>query len=150
MYMDMLAEMPDKNGVIRGPAGNGVAAFVSREDVAQVAAILLTSTNPLTGILDVTGPEALTISDAASRLSAIAGRSLRFENESLEEGRKWRCATGAKDWQVETWVGSYAAIAAGELAPVTDTVKRITGKQPLKLEEYFRQHKELLGKLQSA
>ncbi|HZU34042.1 MAG TPA: SDR family oxidoreductase [Candidatus Angelobacter sp.] len=150
MYMDMFAEMPDENGVIRGPAGNGVAAFVSREDVAQVAAAILSSSNPLTGTPDVTGPEAITFTEAARRLSAITGRNLRFEDESLEEGRRWRRATGAKDWQVETWVGSYAAIAAGEMAQVSDTVARLTGHPPLKLEDYFSQHSELLKKLKAA
>jgi NAD(P)H dehydrogenase (quinone) len=150
MYMDMLAEMPDKNGLIRGPAGNGAAAFVSREDVAQVSAVLLTSPKPLTGTPDITGPEALTMAEAVRRLSVIAGRTLRFEDESMEEGRKWRLATGAKEWEVDTWVGSYAAIAASELAPVSDTVNQITGRPPLTLEEYFRQHGELLEKLKAA
>jgi uncharacterized protein YbjT (DUF2867 family) len=105
--------------------------------VAQVAAAILSSANPLTGTPDITGPEALTLEEAACRLSAITGRNLRFEDESLEEGRKWRSVTGAKDWQVETWVGSYLAIAAGELAPVSDTVERIIGRPPLMLEDYF-------------
>lgn len=150
MYMDMLAEMPDGHGVIRGPADNGAAAFVSREDVAQVAATILSDADPLTGTPDLTGPEALTLDQAARRLSTITGRNLRFEDESAEVGRKWRAATGAKEWQVETWVGSYLAIAAGELAPVSDAVERIIGRQPLKLEDYFQQHSELLGKLKAA
>lgn len=37
-YIDMFLEMFDTDGVVRGPAGQGRAAFVSREDLTQVAA----------------------------------------------------------------------------------------------------------------
>jgi hypothetical protein len=39
---------------------------------------------------------------------------------------------------IEGWVSSYVAIANGELDVVTDTVERIAGHPPLRLEQYLR------------
>jgi NAD(P)H dehydrogenase (quinone) len=38
----------------------------------------------------------------------------------------------------EAWISTYTAIAAGELERVTDTVARLTGHEPLSLEQYLR------------
>ena len=65
MYLDELPGMFGADGVLRGPAGNGAAAFVAREDVARVVAALLTDPPGESGVYDVTGPEALTLSQAA-------------------------------------------------------------------------------------
>jgi len=39
-------------------------------------------------------------------------------------------------------VTSYAAVAAGELDVVTDTVARLTGHEPLTLPEFLEAHPE--------
>ena len=40
-YLDFLPEMAGEDGVIRGPAGDGLVAAVSRDDVAACAAAVL-------------------------------------------------------------------------------------------------------------
>ena len=77
-------------------------------------------------------------------MSALTGRKLRYEDETLEEGRAWRSQSGAQAWEVAVWLGSYEAIAAGELAPVSDTVERFTGRPAQSLEAYFGAHPALL------
>jgi hypothetical protein len=89
----------------------------------------------------------LTLQETASHISLLVGRELRYENESVEEGRKWRNTLGAPAWEVDTWLGSYEAIAGGELDTVSDTVLQFTGDQPLSLSQYFGKHSELLNKL---
>jgi hypothetical protein len=49
-----------------------------------------------------------------------------------------RSVYGAPDWEVEGWVTSYTAIAAGELDLVTDTVERLAGHPPVRLADYVR------------
>jgi NAD(P)H dehydrogenase (quinone) len=137
-YLDLLPEMFDaKTGVVRGPAGEGAAAWVAREDVAAVAARVLENPSAWTGVYDVTGPEAISFADAARRLSTVFGRSFRYEAESVEAGRVWRARLGAPAWEVETWLGSYRAIAEGELVAPSDTVQLITGQAPQSLEFYL-------------
>ena len=145
-YVDMLLDLFDAAGVIRGPANTGRAAFVSREDCARVAAAALRDSPA--GTFDVTGPEALGLGDAVRRLSGIVGRQLRYEDESVQTGREWRSQVGDPAWQVELSLGWYEAIGAGELERVSDTVLRLTGAGPLDIEHYFSAFPALLRRLQ--
>jgi NAD(P)H dehydrogenase (quinone) len=146
-YIDMFLDMFHSAGVIRGPAKQGRAAFVSREDCARVAAAVLDALPG--GIYDVTGPQALSLTDVAKRLSGIVGRDLRYEDESVEAGREWRSKLGEAAWRVELSLGWHEAIAAGELEHTSDTVLRFTGDNPLDTESYFSAFPSLLRPLQS-
>jgi uncharacterized protein YbjT (DUF2867 family) len=141
MYADYVPLLCGEDGVIRGPAGNGRAAWVTRDDVADVAAAVLRDPAPHAGATyDVTGPEALTMGQTAARLELASGREVRYIDETLEEARASRRPTGAPDWEIEGWVTSYAQVAAGDLEAVSDTVTRLTGHAPRTLDEFLRGH----------
>ena len=149
-YLDLVPEMFGAAGVMRGPGGDGRVAWVAREDAARVVAAALADPGESSAVYDVTGPESLTMAETAERLSGVAGRDLLYEQESPEDGRVWRSRLGAPDWEVETWLGSYQAIAAGEVAGLSDTVARFTGRPPQRLEQYFGEHPELLAPLRQS
>ncbi|HEX2894510.1 MAG TPA: SDR family oxidoreductase [Marmoricola sp.] len=136
-YLDLLPFFADDHGVIRGPAGSGRVAAVARADVAEVAAAVLRSPAQHAGATyELTGPEALTLAEIADRASAALGRELRFEDESVEDAyASRRAAYGAEDWQLDAWVSTYTAIRDGEVATVTDDVRRVTGRRPRSLED---------------
>ena len=144
-YIDMFLEKFDVDGIVRGPAGVGKGAFVSREDVARTAASALLA--EASGILEVTGAESVTVAEVASRFSALTHRVLQYENEPPDLMRK-RLSEGELDNSVvDLSVGWFEAIAVGELDHVSDTVLRLTGRQPLSLEDYFRLFPDLLSAL---
>ncbi len=149
LYLDVIPEFFNEEGLLRGPAGNGKAAWVTREDAARVVAASLIDPDKYQGIYNVTGPESLTPSETAKRMSVLVGRELNYVNESLEEGRKWRSKLGAPDWEVESWLGSYKAIEAGELEKTSNTVYQFTGRKPMNIESYFKINPHLLAPLQS-
>ena len=136
-YLDLLPLFADQDGVLRGPAGRGRVAGVARADVADVAVEVLRSPESHADTTyTLTGPEALTLDEVAARAGAVLGRSLRFENESVEDAYAWRReAYGAEDWQLDAWVSTYTAIAEGTVADVTDDVRRVTGRPPRTLEQ---------------
>jgi NAD(P)H dehydrogenase (quinone) len=135
LYLDFLPRMVSPAGVIAGPAGDGRAAWVARDDVAAVAAVVLTTDGHDGQAYDVTGGEALSMAEAAAQLSERLGRPIAYKDETLEEAWASRAAYGAPDWQLEAWITTYTAIAAGELERVSDTVERLTGRAPLTLRE---------------
>lgn len=143
MYLDYIPFFCSPDGVIQGPAGDGRLAPISRDDLADVAAVVLTEDGRHDGqTFEVTGPEPITLHDAAEQLSLVTGRTISYLEESVEEARASRAPSGAPDWEIEGWVTSYAAIAAGELDVVSDTVARLTGHRPQTLPEFLRQHPE--------
>jgi NAD(P)H dehydrogenase (quinone) len=137
MYLDSVPMMVWADGVIRGPAGDGRVACVARDDVADVAVVALTQAGHEGATYDLTGPEARTLADMAAALSRHLGRTIRYENETLDEARASRAGFGAEAWEVEGWVTSYAAVATGEMDVVSDAVQRVSGHAPLSLEAYL-------------
>ena len=146
-YLDILPEMVDAKGTIRGPAGSGKVAWVAREDVAQVVTSALTEDRHQGQTYDVTGPEAFGLENAAKRLSALTGGAVRYEEETPEATRKSLTAIGWPDHEVDAGVGSYLAIRSGELSRTSDTVERLTGRKAMSLEAYFATYPERLGAL---
>jgi NAD(P)H dehydrogenase (quinone) len=149
IYLDFVPFFAGADGVIRGPADDGRVAPVARDDVADVAVETLLSDEHAGAAYGLTGPEAITMTEAAEVLTRETGREVRFVNETLEEARESRRPSGAPDWEIEGWVTTYAAIAAGELDVVTDDVERIAGHPPMSLPELLERHPESWEHLRS-
>ncbi|TGO03960.1 NAD(P)H-binding protein [Serinibacter arcticus] len=135
-YLDLLPLLAGEDGVIRGPAGQGRFAAVARADVARAAAAVLADPAPHAGrTYELTGPEALTLADVAATVTRLTGRSTSFHDETLQEAYASRAAYGAPPWQLDAWVSTYTAAAAGEMGPVTDDLARLTGRAPIGLAQ---------------
>jgi NAD(P)H dehydrogenase (quinone) len=136
MYLDFLPLMLGRDGVIRGPAGEGRVTAVAQDDIADVAAAVLRQPHAHKGATyDLTGGEALSLHDLAAHLSRTTGRPVRYEPETIEEAYASRAGHGAAEWEVTGWVTTYVAIAQGELDGVSEAVERITGHPPLTLQQ---------------
>ena len=128
LYADFLAVMVGEDGVIRGPAGDGRVAAVAQDDIADaVVAVLLDPGAHRDATYGLTGPEALTLTEVASTISDVTGRTVTYHPETLAEAYASRAAYGAPDWQVEAWVSTYTAIAAGEWDGVTGDIELLSG-----------------------
>ena len=147
LYLDLVPEMVGLDGVLRAPAGEGAAAFVAREDVARAVAAAMAAEPTSDRALDVTGPEALSLRQVVERVATLTGLDLTYEDEPLDKARAWRSDLVEPDWQVEACLGSYLALAAGELERPSDTVRRLTGREPLDLEAFVREHPQAFARL---
>jgi NAD(P)H dehydrogenase (quinone) len=147
MYADFVPFFAVREGersVIAAPAGEGRTGFVSRDDLADVAAaVLLREDDDLDGqALEVTGPQALTMAEAAAVLTEVTGFPAEYRPQTVEEAWATRRPSGHPDWEIEGWVSSYQAIAADELSAVTDVVERLTGHPGRSVAEHLRTHPE--------
>jgi NAD(P)H dehydrogenase (quinone) len=128
-YAEVFPYFAGEDGAIRGPAGDGRVAAVSRRDVAEVAAAVLADPEAHAGsCYDLTGPAALTLREIAEVLTEVRGRRFTFVDETLEEARASRAHLGAPDWLVDAWISTYTAIRDGELERVSDDVPRLLGR----------------------
>ena len=137
-YSELAVQMFNEEGVMKGPGGQGKVSWVGREEVAEAAAKLLTGERPLLGTFPMTGPSALSLSETAALLSSLKHRALRYEDEPVGEAREWRSKLGVPVWEVDTWVGSYEAIAAGEFETVDPALATILGRPVSDLETYLK------------
>lgn len=140
LYADFLPGMVGPDGVLRGPAGEGRVAAVAQRDIAEVAsAVLRDPTSHAGATYDLTGPEALTLTEVAAAISEATGRAVRYHPETIDEAYASRAAYGAPDWQVEAWVSTYTAIAARELAAVSSSIPKILGRPATSVAAVLRQ-----------
>ena len=149
LYIDFLPLMAGPDGVIRGPAGDGRVAAVARDDIADVAVAVLLGGGHEGRSYDLTGPEALTLAEAAEELSRAAGRPIRYQAETLEEAYASRASYGAPGWEVDGWVTTYVAIANGDLEQVSGDVAAVAGHPPMRLAEFLRSNPESYQQLAS-
>ncbi|WNB87159.1 NAD(P)H-binding protein [Cellulomonas sp. ATA003] len=136
LYLDVLPEFADDDGVLRGPAGDGVVGAVARVDVARAATAVLRDPEAHRGrTYTLTGPAALGLADVARTVTEVAGRPMRYEPETVGEAYASRAVLSAPAWQVDAWVSTYTAIARAEMAVLTDDVEHLTGRAPLSLRD---------------
>jgi len=117
------------------PVGDARQGFVDAEDIAAVAARVLTTDDHLGEVLELTGPQALSFAEAAEVVGTAAGRTVRFDGTAAA----YRAAMGAAGLPpevVEELVTRFGAVAAaGDTIP-TGTVERVLGRPARTLTEY--------------
>ncbi|MET8100798.1 SDR family oxidoreductase [Streptomyces sp. NPDC005236] len=139
LYADFMPALVGADGAIRGPAGDGRAALVAQDDIADATVAVLRDPHPHAGrAYELTGPESLTLSEVASTLAAVGGRPVSYVPETTEEAYASRAVYGAPGWQLDAWVSTYTAIADGSLAAVTTTVEDLTGHRATSLDQVLR------------
>jgi uncharacterized protein YbjT (DUF2867 family) len=149
IYLDYVPFFAGADGVIRGPAGDGRVGAVARDDIAEAAVTTLLDPQHEGRAYELTGREAIAMTEAARIITEVTGREVVYVEETLEEARASRAPSGAPDWEIEGWVTSYAVIAAGELDVVTDHIERLTGHAPMTLAEFLVAHPESWAHLAS-
>lgn len=139
IYADFVPDLTGADGVIRGPAGQGRAAFVAQDDIADAATEILNRPAEHAGeVYDLTGPESLSLAEAAAVLSEVQGRTVTYHQETVEEAYASRASYGAPQWQLDAWVSTYTAIAEGQLDGVSDAVPRLTGRPATSVADVVR------------
>ncbi len=103
--------------------------------MAAVAALALLDEAHAAQTYLLTGPESLTFTVAAQVRTEVLGVPFGFHDETLEEAYASRAPYGAARRQLEAWVSTYTAIAAGEMDGVSDDVPRLLGRPALSLRD---------------
>jgi NAD(P)H dehydrogenase (quinone) len=142
-YSELAVQMFNKEGVMKGPGGQGKVSWVGREEIAEAAAKLLASHKPLHGTFAMTGPSAFSLSETAALIGSLKRQALNYEDEPVEAAKGWRSKLGVPAWEVDTWIGSYEAIAAGEFETVDTALSTILGRPASDLESYLTAHAAL-------
>jgi (4-alkanoyl-5-oxo-2,5-dihydrofuran-3-yl)methyl phosphate reductase len=127
-------------GVVRTATGDGKIPFIHPRDIAEVAIQALISKAYLGSALPISGPEALSYAEMASKIGAAIGKPIRFESISDEEARKQQVAWAAPPELVEARLSIFRAIRAGRLAAVTDMVQRVLGRRPITFDAWAREN----------
>ncbi|MBL8389011.1 MAG: SDR family oxidoreductase [Hydrogenophaga sp.] len=128
-------------GQILLPVGNAKGSFIDTRDIAAVAAKLLSSDDFVNAAHDLTGSESLDHTQVAAILSKAAGRPIGYTDIPEDAMRQGLLGAGLPADYAEFLLVILGAFKAGYSAGITDSVQRITGKAPIRLEQYAQDFK---------
>ncbi|WP_067465261.1 NAD(P)H-binding protein [Actinomadura macra] len=125
-----------RTGELRLPAGDGAASFVDAEDIAAVVVAALTEDRHAGQIYEVSGPRAVTLSEAVATISEAAGREIRYVPLSAGEYVAELVAQGVPAPDAEAFADVIEPLREGRDAYVSDGVRRALGRPPRTFAEF--------------
>jgi uncharacterized protein YbjT (DUF2867 family) len=130
------------SGVLALPLGQAQVNLVDYRDIAAVAVVALTSAGHEGQTYAITGPEVLTFSDVAAKLTAASGRIFTYVPVSEAEFAQRLRQSGLPAPLAADLAKEYALIGAGHPAfgVVIDTVPRLTGQAARSVDQFARDY----------
>lgn len=138
--------------------GDGRLAPVSKEDCVAAAVRILTGDGHEDRTYELTGPELISMRDAARLTSELTGRPIEFvpiDDATLDslladagipddyvEGMRTPSQGASSRRDIVTYE---RGIREGYFEVLSDDVRRILGREPTPLRDVFLQHAEVLG-----
>jgi uncharacterized protein YbjT (DUF2867 family) len=116
------------DGVLAVPAAMGLEPFIDVDDVADVAAALLTESGHGEAAYDLSGSEAITFADAARILAINVGRPIEFIDAVPAQFIAQVAAAGVPNDYAAMLGGIFEVIRNGWDAHLSDGVQRVTGR----------------------
>jgi uncharacterized protein YbjT (DUF2867 family) len=129
------------SGTFTGALDQGKVAMIDVEDIAVVAATILSAAAHQGKTYTLTGPEALSYEDVAERLSRLLGRTITYQRIPVTLLRQQLLASGLPAWHVEVQMDFSTALSAGHASAVTNTVEAIIGRPARTFNQWLQEHR---------
>ena len=118
------------------PVDDTPEPFVDVQDIAEVAALVLTTEGHSGQTYNLTGPEGITFAAAVAKISAALNRPIELVRLTPAEYRDALLAHGASEHEVTELNGMYEAMRNGLLAAPTTDVSRLLGRPATSFDTY--------------
>ena len=149
----MVRQSLPAQGAVRLPWGseNTVLPLVAGEDVARVAAGLLTSPSLQAGTAYRLIGATLSLQEIIATFGRVRGRSVQYQEISDDEWRRDALARGYNEHAIEHLSSLWRAIRAAGIDPndprygVTETIEKIGDAKPNSFEAFVRKHQNELA-----
>ena len=120
------------------PGGNAKTSFIDARDIASVAAVLLTTTKYDNQAFTLTGPESIDHNEVAKHLTNVSGKNIEYVDVDPKVFESSLVSAGLSKDYAAFLVMIAGALKEGFPAPILDTVKILTGKNPIYFAEYAK------------
>lgn len=120
------------------PGGNAKTSFIDARDIASVAAVLLTTTKYDNQAFTLTGPESIDHNEVAKYLTNVSGKNIEYVDVDPKVFESSLVSAGLSKDYAAFLVMIAGALKEGFSAPILETVKTLTGKNPISFAEYAK------------
>lgn len=136
----MFAGSIKSQGAFYAPMKQGKIPLVAPEDIAAVAVAVLTGKGHSSKAYNITGSEALSYAECAAKLSTAVGKEIKYVDVPPAEAKKAMLGMGMSEWLAQGLLDLYEDWANGKAEKTFDTVKELTGKDPITFDDWAREH----------
>ncbi|MFE0153303.1 NAD(P)H-binding protein [Nonomuraea sp. NPDC059007] len=126
------------SGLLTLPLGRTPEPFVDVEDIAEVAAAVLTGDGHSGRTYELSGPRGLTFEEAVEIIARASGRSIRYEEVTPEAYRAQLVTEGWGEEDADGVLAMFAYMRAGHVAEPVDGVRQVLGREAASFEDYAR------------
>jgi uncharacterized protein YbjT (DUF2867 family) len=127
-------------GILALPMADARIASIDIGDIAEAAIAVLTTSGHEGQTYPITGPEALTMTEVAEKLSAAVGKPIRYVDVPPEEAKAARLAAGIPPYLAEGLDELFAERREGKESKVWPTIEEVFGWQPTTFDEFARRN----------
>ena len=118
------------------PMGNARLSPVDVEDIAKIAFRLLRNGGHESRSYNITGPESLTMTEFAERISQAAGKAIQYVDITLEEYRRAMLVAGASPERVDAFVELWSERRKYSKSKIDLSTHEAFGVQPTTFAEF--------------
>jgi uncharacterized protein YbjT (DUF2867 family) len=131
-------------GGLYGCAGDGAGGIVALEDDARAGATVLVEGSQTGRDYQLTGPRAGRLGDCARALTQVLGREVRYFDMPEDAFRDLLVQQAHMDPEAAELgvIAHMRAWRAGGATLVTDTVRELTGRDPVDVVDWIAAHRE--------
>jgi uncharacterized protein YbjT (DUF2867 family) len=125
------------SGVVALPSPDVPEPFIDVEDIADVAVAALTEERHAGRIYELTGPRAVTFTEATAEIGAASGREIRYLPVSVDEYAAAAAETMPPE-EARALATLFAKVLDGRNANPTDDVRVVLGREPADFRDYVK------------
>jgi uncharacterized protein YbjT (DUF2867 family) len=90
-------------------------------------------------VYTLTGSEALSYSELAAEVSSVLGRPINHVSLPPSALKSGMLAAGTPEWLADLLLDLERYFAKDKASPITTDIKRVTGREPIRFEQYARE-----------
>lgn len=140
-YLDMLpmfiGEQVLETGVIIQPAENGKSSSVLKQELAEAAAVVLTSEGHENKTYPLVNNQAISYNEVAETIAQISGKNITYQSPSPEEYQATLKTYGVPDEYIGLFTAFSLAQANGELEMSDNSLEKLIGRKPTTAKEFL-------------
>jgi uncharacterized protein YbjT (DUF2867 family) len=119
-----------------GAAGDGKISHIDVRDIAAVAVKVLTETGHAGKTYELNGPEALSYTQVAEKISKASGKKISYVDVPPDQLKQGMLEAGLPDAYAEALLDLHAFYKRNEASTRSDDIKRVTGRDPITFDQY--------------
>jgi uncharacterized protein YbjT (DUF2867 family) len=115
-------------------------SFLDVRNIAVVAAKTLARGDHAGKIYELNGPEAISYTELARKISRVAGREVKYVDIPMEAQKKAMFEQGMPEWQVTALLDLQQYYLNGKGGETDGLLQKLLGRAPITMEEFLTEN----------